>query len=403
MKSRFQHIYNLVMESVESFRKPIVKLDQMNDKAFVAFLKNTLPYIKDRNLNKGVRITEKIDGQAFRILVYDGDMKFGSSYTDNVDPEKVPMTEAAMFIKEHFYEKFQELRKELGFDFKLIGELIWIAEPEESGKVTPVCASYRISNFGEHGGMVVFDIKKIEADELVDLDAAEEDNAFDKVSKIGDEAFSYYIASNIDITDDVYAKMTVFFTNVDELLAELSQPEYDAARLSPATKSKVQQMRSEIVAKFADILRQSKGAFSDEGDLKEGMVIRINDTGDQYGLFSDNYKEVKHGYWNKFDVLDRMYGEFFKSVFGCIQTLKKKKVIPVLEQDPQFFKAAYDQIQPEYQKKAEAAYQALIDDATIPKNAKRVQVSMGKNIVSKLSVADYDTFIKRYVTYTEGA
>ena len=162
-------------------------------------------------------------------------------------------------------------------------------------------------------------------------------------------------------------------------------------------------MRSEIVTKFADILRQSKGAFSDEGDLKEGMVIRINDTGDQYGLFSDNYKEVKHGYWNKFDVLDRMYGEFSKSVFGCIQTLKKKKVIPVLEQDPQFFKAAYDQIQPEYQKKAEAAYQALLDDATIPKNAKRVQVSMGKNIVSKLSVADYDTFIKRYVTYTEGA
>ena len=131
----------------------------------------------------------------------------------------------------------------------------------------------------------------------------------------------------------------------------------------------------------------------------EGIVVKINGSGNQYGMFSDKYKDTKHKYWKSFNQMEPIYNEFFKTVFGCLPMFKKKKLIPALDEDSTQFKAAYDKNQPIYQKKIENAYKVLVDDETIPKAAKRVQVSMAKNIVSKLSVADYDEFIKRFVRY----
>ena len=163
MESKFLKLYNLIMEDISTQRKPIQKVNAMGPKDFLAFLKEFLPLIKDGKVDLNqVRISEKIDGQALRLMTVNGEMKFESSYSGVMNWNQVPMKEAAKFLYDNYSQLFGDIYDEIGYDFKLIGELIWIDEMEESGKVTPVAASYLTDKFGTHGGMVVFDILKLE-------------------------------------------------------------------------------------------------------------------------------------------------------------------------------------------------------------------------------------------------
>lgn len=56
------------MEDINSNRKPIQKVDAMSPKDFIKFLKEFLPYVKNSKVDlNDIRISEKIDGQNFRI------------------------------------------------------------------------------------------------------------------------------------------------------------------------------------------------------------------------------------------------------------------------------------------------------------------------------------------------
>lgn len=62
MFSKFQRLFDLVMEDITSQRKPIQKVDAMKPKEFIAFLKEILPLVEKGKVDLNeVRISEKVD------------------------------------------------------------------------------------------------------------------------------------------------------------------------------------------------------------------------------------------------------------------------------------------------------------------------------------------------------
>ena len=60
--NKFDRLYNLIMEDINSNRKPILKVNQMSPEQFISFLKEFLPYVKEGTVDlNDVRISEKID------------------------------------------------------------------------------------------------------------------------------------------------------------------------------------------------------------------------------------------------------------------------------------------------------------------------------------------------------
>lgn len=303
-------------------------------------------------------------------------MMFESSYSGVTTWDKVPMKEAAEFLYKTYRLIFRDIAEQFG-EFKIKGELIWIDELEESGKVTPVGASYLTNKFGRYGGIVVFEIFKIEGDKLSRFSEEDEETIMEMIQDMNNDEFSFYLIDSINITKNV-----TFTLDVDSLLNLISNPEFDKPRFNPEKDAKlleeIEKIKADVCRQLSDIVDHTKGAFSAEGDLIEGIVVKINKSGNQYGMFSDKYRDTKKVYWDSFEQIKPIYIEFFKNVFGYIPLLTKKKVLPALEVDPEQFKAAYDKYQPKYYEKIKQAYETLVNDNNVPKAAKRVQLSMRK-------------------------
>lgn len=400
-RDRFNEVYGLLMESISSPRKPIQKVDAMPPKDFIRFLKEFLPYVKDGKVDlKDIRISEKVDGQSLKLLTCDGEMMFESSYSGVATWENVPMKEAAKFLYDNYSQLFHDISELIGSDFKLIGELIWIDEMEESGKVTPVGASYLTEKFGRHGGMVVFDIMRIEGDRLVPFPEDKEEEIFGMIRDLNDDDFSFYLSDSIDIT-----KRVTFTLDADSILKLVSGPEFSKERFDKRKDAKllseIEEIKRDVCRQLSQTIDGTKGAFSAEGDLIEGIVIRVNGSGNQYGAFSDGYREMKRRYWSSFEKVEPIWREFFKAVFGCIPLRKKVDLLPKLEEDPGQFKAAFDRLRPEYLERMQAAVRDLADDGDVPKAVKRVQMSMAMRQVSRLQEPDYFKFLERFVVSKE--
>ena len=134
--NKFDILYEEVMESLNSKRKGLQKIDQMNTKDFLEFLREILPLFKDNKLDlNNVIITEKPDGTAIRLVVLNNDLLFESSYSGLVSWDKMPFPEQTELMYNHLKDKFIAIANQIGFDFKLIGELIWCNELVENEKV----------------------------------------------------------------------------------------------------------------------------------------------------------------------------------------------------------------------------------------------------------------------------
>ena len=397
MESKFLKLYNLIMEDISTQRKPIQKVNAMGPKDFLAFLKEFLPLIKDGKVDLNqVRISEKIDGQALRLMTVNGEMKFESSYSGVMNWDQVPMKEAAKFLYDNYSQLFGDIHDEIRSDFKLIGELIWIGEMEESGKVTPVAASYLTDKFGTHGGMVVFDILKIENNETFPFEEERKDEIFNMIRDLNNEDFSFYLIDSIDITKNV-----TFDLDVDQLMQLINNPEFNKERFDKRKDAQlleeIAKIQQNVCAQLSRTIDNTQGAFSEKGDLIEGIVIKILGSGNQYGSFSDKYKEVKHQYWDTFDKIEPITKEFFKAVFGLYPVpINKKKIVAKLDENPDEFKEQFEKAQPEYIEKIEQAFEDLKNDDRIPKANKKVQIGMAQNQVNKVKLT-YEEYVKHEV------
>ena len=390
--SKFLQLYNMIMEDINSTRKPIQKVNAMSPKEFIAFLKEFLPYVKNGKVDlNDIRITEKVDGSALSLLWNNNDMKFESSYSGVTSWDNLPFPHAGKFLYQTYRLIFRDIAEQFG-DFKIKGELIWIDGMEENGKVTPVGASYLTEKFGSFGGVVVFEIFKIENDKLTRFNDEDEKTIMEMIQDMNNDEFSFYLSQDIILNQNVN-----FTLDPNELLNIINSPEFNKKRFDKKKDAKlieeIQKIQNNVVKQLSNIVDQSKGAFSAEGDLIEGIVLKINSSGNQYGIFSDGYKNMKHSYWEKFEKINEIYNEFLKKVFGKSQRRFIEKDI----NSGKSFKKKYDELINDYAEKITYEIEKL-KNADIPKAVKSTQLSMGNNraikITSKLS---YEDFIKKYI------
>lgn len=395
MKSKFLKLYNLVMEGLETKRKPIMKVDQMSPKEFLRFLKELLPYIKDGKVDlNDVRITEKVDGNAIRLLTVNGQMRFESSYSGVVTYSKYPNKEAGKFLWQNYSQLFQDIHDLIGSDFKIIGELIWIGPGNTAEKVTPVGASYLTEKFGANGGIVVFDILKIEGDELVPFEKEKEEEIFNMIRDLNNEDFSFYLSEAIDLTKDV-----TFELDVEQLQKLVNDPEFNKERFDRKADAKIieeiKKMKANVCEQLSKTIDNTKGAFSAQGDLIEGIVVRINSSGNQYGMFSNGYKDMKMKYWSKFEEYEKTIDEFYKSVFGYGKNMFKiqmKKGAITLDDS---YREKYEQAQQDYLPKLLQMAQDIKDDEKIPANVKDMNINMGRRDYMEIR-KPFDEFVAKF-------
>ena len=247
----------------------------------------------------------------------------------------------------------------------------------------------------------MFDIMRIDDDNLIPFPEEKQDTIFNMIRDLNDEDFTFHLIETIDITKNV-----TFDLDVPMLRQVITNPEYNKDRYSKtkdaAVLEEIEKIKANVCAQLSKIVENTRGAFSAEGDLIEGIVFKVLGSGNQYGMFSNGYRDMKHKYWDSFRKVDEVWSEFFKDVFGCLPMSARRIVAPKVEQDRYQFKEKFDEVREDWLEKAKAAYKALEDDKTIPHAAKRVQLSMAESrVMEKLSESDYDAFIDKYILFNE--
>ena len=394
----FLNILNIILEDLDSNRKPIQKLEQMSPRQFLNFLREFLPLIKNDRLElEDVRVTEKYDGSAIKLVTADSELLFESSYSGVTTYDKVPFTEAAEWIYNNYRTIFSKIVKELGFNFKLIGELFWIDELVEDGKVTPVGTTYLAKHFGKFGGLIIFDIKKIENNELIDLSDSEIKKIFNKIkdNELSSD-FNFYLAQDFNLNKSLRLKL-----NVNSLLNLINKPEYNKPRFTKADAilvDEIKQIQEDILNQLSEAIDNTQGSFSDTEDLIEGIVFKINSTGNQYGVFSKNYKTTKEQYWHKFNEIKDLYNNWFKDIFGKQRVSAVKTDIENSNLDlntcEKKFNLTFNGLKQEMKDK----FNLLKGDNDIPKATKKVQTKMMEKQLDRInSVTTFDEFLSAYI------
>lgn len=378
--NKFDRLYSLIMEDINSNRKPILKVDQMEPEQFIAFLKEFLPYVKKGKVDlKDVRVTEKVDGSSIQMAWVDDDMKFESSYSGLTTWDNLPYPDAGKFLYETYRLIFRDIAEQFG-NFKIKGELIWIDGMEEDGKVTPIGASYLTNKFGSFGGIIVFEIFKIENNDLTRFSDEIENTIMEMIQDMNNDEFSFYLSKDILLNQNVN-----FTLDSDELLKIISKPEFNKQRFNKKEDAniigEIKKIQNNVVQQLSNIVDQSKGAFSAEGDLIEGIVLKINKSGNQYGIFSNGYKDMKHVYWEKFENVKPLYEEFLKKIFGYSKIRYIK--LHWNELDKEKAQQTLDSIKEEYVNKLEKIINE-IKELKIPSSVRSTQVSMATRILNKM-------------------
>lgn len=386
---KFNIIYENLMNSLNTIRKGIRKVNQMNNVEFLRFLRQIIPLFKNGKLDLSkVKITQKIDGNATRFVWINNDLKFEQSRGGLRSYKEMSFADQYEWIYKHFKTKFAQISKQFKTDFKIIGELIWCEGMIEKGKITPVGASYLADKFGTKGGMVIFDLKKIENNSLIDFDSIQNEKILNAIINLSNEEFNFYDSNDITLTD------VEFTLDVQKLTKLLSLPEYNKEKYNIKTDKaiidSIQQLKDDITTQLEIIINNTKGVFSEPGDMIEGMVIKINDSGNQYGMFSEGYKAKKLEYSKYRDIAEGYTEDFYKNVFNVNKISQIRKL-----QNLESYQNKFNQYFKDYLDKLGKLIYQLKNDESIPLGTKIAQETLMKNRLQKLYlVQNYKDFLK---------
>ena len=111
---KFDTLFNLLIEEItnnlNTRRKGLQKIDKLNTKNFLDFLREILPLFKENKLNLDeVIITEKPDGSAIRLIMDNDNLLFESSYSGVVEWDKMSFPEQAKWMKFNLEDKLKEI------------------------------------------------------------------------------------------------------------------------------------------------------------------------------------------------------------------------------------------------------------------------------------------------------
>ena len=400
MKSQFQKTYDIIMEqingsSLDSKRHGLQKIDQMNTKKFLDFLREILPLFKDNqlDLNK-VTITEKPDGSAIRLIVKDGRLLFESSYSGVVEWDKMPFPEQAEWMKKNLEDNLLKIQTAVGFDFKIIGELIWCDKLVENGKVTPVGASYLANKFGSKGGIIIIDLKKIENNELTDLDNEVFSYLTMLLKSINTDEFVFYSKQE----DMQFTKSITLSLDINQLISLLKKPEYNKPRYTIKDKAiidEVEQIKQELLNQLEDVVNSTTGHFSDKSDLIEGLVLTVLDSHNEYGVFSKGYKAMKEKYHHYSNDMESLLRKFWQDLFGTFMMGKIKESYDPSKKSA--YEAKFNEIWPDFIADYNDLADKLKNDKTVPLATKTAQISVIQKKLNNFNkVKSFDDLVETF-------
>lgn len=359
------------MQNINSERKSLQKIEQLSYKRFVSFMQDLYSCTTDNKLDMNkIYVTEKSDGTALRLVVMNNELYFESSHSGIVTYDKMPFKNQAKWMYENLKSSLLDIRDKVGFDFKIICELIWCQDMITNGYVVPVCTPYLAEKFGKFGGIIILDLLKIENNNLVELSESEYVKLENELKASSNNDFVYY-SKYKDLTYTFELDFSMF-NNLKDVLDELScTPE---KRWSPVSDFKLRKLRTYVIEKCYEFINNVHGHFNKPGDIIEGLVFTIKSSGNEYGIFSDKYKEIKEQYWLYNNQLENNFKQFLYKVFGYKQIHAVRNHWKELED-----KIDYNTLKTGWHEYTKQYKQILIDlyeDVLIPKSIKMQQLEV---------------------------
>lgn len=382
-------------ENLNTKREGIKKINQMSTQEFLRFLREFVTLFDKNNkldLSK-VTISEKIDGQAIRLIYLNNELYFENSNSGIITWKDMLFKNDYKLIYDCLLPKFQFHFRDK--NIKLIGELIWINNLSENNKITPVCASYLTKYFGKLGGMIVFDIKNIKDNQLIDASLADKTKIYNVLSFINDSEFTFY--NNKDI---VLKNVNFKLDTLDFIKYKLSLPDYNKDRYS-VTNDKdiindIHYIQVNLNKEFERLINNIQGRFSENNDLIEGIVLEVNSSKNQYGIFSENYKQLKKQNCKYSEQKDILISKFYKTVFDYITLSMIKKHFN--NDNYNEYNNLYTLYYPQFIEDLQLIYDRLKADKYIPLGTKHAQLLiLKKNIETFEQLDTLDKFINRYI------
>lgn len=396
---KFDKLFNLLIEeitnNIDTRRKGLQKIDKLNTKNFLDFLREILPLFKENKLNLDeVTITEKPDGSAIRLIMNNDNLLFESSYSGVVEWDKMPFPEQAKWMKFNLEDKLKEISHKIGFNFKIIGELIWCDQLVENEKVTPVGASYLAKYFGTKGGIIIIDLKKIENNTLIDLENDEFFKLTALLKGISNDEFKFYSKQE----DMKFNKSIELSLDIDQLVKMLQLPEYNKDRYTVKDKKiieEVDQIKNEFLDQLEYIINSTQGHFSEKGDLIEGLVLTVLKSGNEYGVFSRGYKDMKSKYNHYSADIENAENELLQNIFGYQIMSKIRSSYDNLNFNA--YEEKFNDVWPAFLKLFKTNFNLLKNDSTIPLATKMAQLQILNKKLNKFNrILNFKDFLNEY-------
>jgi hypothetical protein len=354
-------------EGIDTKRSSLEKIQQMTGKKFVEFLTKIKPYIDKGKIDfDKLNVTEKVDGQSFRLSYYKGNIGAESSYSGlQTDPNyfKKPFGTPFKRVLEYSQKKLNnflsKIAKKYG-DYKVCGELLYIedkiANDDGDGTVTIVATKYDLKKLGKIATFIMFNEMKWD----------ETNNTFIKSSsnKIINELTKL---SNNDIkfvsTDTIKwsGKMDIEYNMSSEKIENI----LDNPDILLKDRELLKKVQEEFVNAFQKIIKSKGSVFGVSSSVVEGIVLDIEDFG-LVGASNPEWGLLKKIIFRYEIILDNLQKEFFKDLCGF---LTKKKLKEYMEKNPNDLSEKLSKVLPIYKQKVkevESKYKA--DKSDIPKS-----------------------------------
>lgn len=388
-------------QTLDTNRTSMLKIESMPTHAFLQFLREFLMYIDENgnlDLNR-IEITEKIDGQAFRILTLDRNIYFESSYSGIQEAENVPMSDAAIFIRDNYSKKIISIG-----DYKFIGELLWISDIEDKNEYfTPCAASYIKRKLGLHGGFVILNILKVDNNKLVQTSIEEFNVLSNRLIECSDTNFKFIPYDNIKLNQTIK-----FNLNVKQLLTLLESPQFNKDRYisknpeDAAILQQIEEIRANIIEQFHQNVDKISSVLTQAGKSGEGWALKFLDLNKIYGIFNKNYKERKNIIWRYSIEFETIYKQMFLDILGTTVISFRKKYMEdqtYIQKRIKYFNMLF----PDYLKQLTDIYNSFNTElhnknTDIPSDTGKIQISMMRNKIDKLNqIYSFQDFINIFI------
>lgn len=351
-------------------RKSMVKIHQMNAKQFVNFINELKRHLKDGKINlKDLNTTEKVDGQAARILVNKGQVQVESSRSGVNGTKKLPKEHQglASYIRKNLTDKLVDVAKNNFTYYKIIGELFYLGNEgylDPDGSATFVATKYDGKKLGKIATFVIFDVLGVKADSLYELSNSVKNNIQEQIASLSNPDLKIYLPQDFTWNKEIEIDLDYNTASTREIF------DHPEILLDRSNKERLATFRSLVADAFSKAIAKQGSVIGLDDTEVEGIVFDIQGT--KFGAVNFNWQNVKHRIFRYNEAITDAIANFYKNVFGYQVSRKVKEQLNLPDADIRFT-IPYRKELPKLQAKVKQITDEIQTTTDIPKAALRTQ------------------------------